>query len=729
MAVPVATPGEIAMAASAAARRAAMSRYPARPVAAHWPGADQSRDQVLALWAAASPRRESTRNHNYRRWGLLLLLDWLEQHPGETWQQRWLASGADAVGEGWADGPTHWLVQQGKYSDTRLETMTSSLVILIGADVLRPSIGWLLTGGKKRKLARNMICSRDNDGFARLNRFCEQDPDIPDEARRLIVFRAAVIVAAKGGTLQDITIGDVLEILEIESDVRGQRRRAAATFRALNEIGTFGPGVPTLREIESVGQRSIDELVDRYPIVCKPVRDLLVDYLKERQPALDYATMRDQVYHLARCFWLEIEAYHPGIDSLRLPAEVATAWKQRLRTRTKTTTGADGAKTATTVERFAYHDILATVRAFYLDLAQWALEEPSRWGPWVAPSPVGQQDLDRRKSQRRRKARMDARTRERLPVLPALIRCTDQHRKDALALLEAGRRAQPGEQFSAAGQILVRARRPNAAAGNVWALDPATGRQRLLNLEEDHAFWAWAIIEVLRLTGIRAEEMLELSHHSLVQYRLPTTGEIVPLLQIAPSKTDAERLLVVSPELAAVLSAVITRIRGADPAVPLIRARDYHEHVWLPPDAVVVPTPCRRRAPPHRARSYSGAVHRSHGAHRVDRPLRRHTAALHTARLPADLHHRRHPGRPTTPHRPGHRRPPGHQCDHRIQGRVSRRDHQIPPGIPRPTPDATAERGVPHPERGGVAGVPRLLRAAQGLHRPVRPGFLNTLHP
>jgi len=48
---------------------------------------------------------------------------------------------------------------------------------------------------------------------------------------------------------------------------------------------------------------------------------------------------------------------------------------------------------------------------------------------------------------------------------------------------------------------------------------------------------------VLRGTGIRIEELTELSHHSLVQYRLPTTGEIVPLLQIAPSKSDAERLL------------------------------------------------------------------------------------------------------------------------------------------------------------------------------------------
>ena len=50
-------------------------------------------------------------------------------------------------------------------------------------------------------------------------------------------------------------------------------------------------------------------------------------------------------------------------------------------------------------------------------------------------------------------------------------------------------------------------------------------------------------MEVLRLTGCRLEELLEISHHSLIQYRLPVTGEIVPLLQIIPSKTDQERLL------------------------------------------------------------------------------------------------------------------------------------------------------------------------------------------
>jgi len=110
-----------------------------------------------------------------------------------------------------------------------------------------------------------------------------------------------------------------------------------------------------------------------------------------------------------------------------------------------------------------------------------------------------------------------------------------------------------------------------------------TGQRRDLTREEDHAFWAWAIIEVLRATGVRVEELLELSHHSLVQYRLPGTGELVPLLQIAPSKTDTERLLIASPELAEVLSAIITRLQQPSGTIPPVPAYDGHERVWLPP--------------------------------------------------------------------------------------------------------------------------------------------------
>ena len=101
------------------------------------------------------------------------------EQPGLTWQDRWLASGADQAGDEWAQGPARWLVDNDKYSSSRLELMTSSLLVVVGADVVRPSLRWLLTGGKKRKVARNMIRSRDREGFEKQSRALRRDPDNP----------------------------------------------------------------------------------------------------------------------------------------------------------------------------------------------------------------------------------------------------------------------------------------------------------------------------------------------------------------------------------------------------------------------------------------------------------------------------------------------------------------------------------------------------------------------
>jgi hypothetical protein len=348
----------------------------------------------------------------------------------------------------------------------------------------------------------------------------------------------------------------------------------------MHQTGIFGPGAPAaLAELRTVGQRSPAELIDRYRLACRPVRDLLVDYLQERQPALDHNSLDSLAQQLGRLFWQDLESHYPGIDSLNLSPEVATAWKQRLRTKTTIPAGGD---TEVESPRLTSRHTLVAVRAFYLDLAQWALEDPARWAPWVAPSPVTKTDINHRKEARRRKSRTDARTRERLPVLPILVRATNQRRTDTEQLLAAARQTPPGGTFTAVGQTLTRLG-TNKPSPKVWAIDPASGKRRDLTREEDFAFWTWAITEVLRLTGVRVEELLELSHHSLVQYRLPTTGELVPLLQIAPSKTDAERLLVVSPDLAEMLSAIIRRLQQPTGSVPLVAAYDRHEHTWLPP--------------------------------------------------------------------------------------------------------------------------------------------------
>jgi hypothetical protein len=81
---------------------------------------------------------------------------------------------------------------------------------------------------------------------------------------------------------------------------------------------------------------------------------------------------------------------------------------------------------------------------------------------------------------------------------------------------------------------------------------------------------------------VRLQELLEITHLALVSYKLPDSGEVVPLLQIVPSKSNEERLLV-DPELVSVLATDITRLRpGNDGAVPLVARYDDHERTTGP---------------------------------------------------------------------------------------------------------------------------------------------------
>ena len=278
-------------------------------------------------------------------------------------------------------------------------------------------------------------------------------------------------------------------------------------------------------------------------------------------------------------------------------------------TRTKTTATADGRAVQTVTARLDGRSVLTAVRAFYLDIAQWADDDPARWGRCGALP-----------GQRQRRLPQERPLPPQVPDGPADPgTAAGPARPDRLGRRRAARRRPaaagrrgtppPGALFTAGGQTLRRPVTKTQPTGRIWAEDPDTGKRRDLTFEEHRAFWTWAVVEVLRHTGIRIEELTELSHHSLIQYRLPATGELIPLLQIAPSKTDAERLLVISPELADVLSAIIRRIRGTGPARAaggrLRQARTRLE----PADAAAVPAPlpagAPRPSPRPRCASYS----------------------------------------------------------------------------------------------------------------------------
>lgn len=571
------------------AAMALLKQFPARRPESSWPGTEQSREQLSARLVVPPFVLDAPGSQARRRAGIGKILRWLEHYPGRTWQDRWLVSGADAAGNiAWRHHVIEWLHGDGSaYAREKndFDALGSAVLVLISADVIRPSLSWLLTPGTVQILTAEMARSRDPEGFAELVSVCRTDPantHTKDNALR----RIATIMAAKGGTVRDITAGDCVEMAELLLGIGGGADTSAYFYQLLHAMGVFPEGAPsTVRAVsgQAQGQSSAEQLIDRYDIACRPVRDLLVDYLRERQPSLDFASLRALSYGLGKLFWKDLGTHHPGIASLRLTPEVAAAWKQRIARKTVRRRISTGEVTeAGSLRSDRGRNYLAMVRALYLDLAQWAMDDPARWGVWAAPCPIGDEEMSRKKERSHRKSRLDQRTRERLPVLSTLAHTVDIERRLAAERLAAAQLVTPGAMFTAAGGQWRRSVTKQPAA-RIWADDPRTGKRRDLGLEEHRAFWSWAIVEVLRHTGIRVEELTELSHHSLVQYRLPASGELVPLLHIAPSKTDTERLLVIEPDLADVLSTIICRIRDANGAVPLAMSYDIHERVWNPP--------------------------------------------------------------------------------------------------------------------------------------------------
>ncbi|MDJ0346179.1 site-specific integrase [Streptomyces sp. H10-C2] len=512
-------------------------------------------------------------------------MQWLEAFPGESWQQRWQACPALAEPHEWMEEAKAWTLQNVGRRPTKAD-LTSGTLALLCADVVRPGLPWL-AARRSRFLREAMAASRDPEGFATLEIVAGVDDwssKVGFEARNQI----SMILAAKGGLVRDITVGDCLELRDAFDLVRGRNSGNRTLFYVwLQRMGIFPSDAPaTLRQLESLaGQVSVERLVDRYGLKCPEIRDLIVAYLKERQPALDYGTLEEMSRALASNFWADLERNQPGIDSLHLAPKVASEWKERIKTKTARRKQPDGTIVEVKSVRASAGALLMQVRAFYLDLAEWAAEEPGRWGPWVAPCPIKPAEISTKKHEKRVKARTDQRTRERLPVLPVLVRAADQRLKDAKARLDAVRAAPAGSSFTVLSETYTKAIGSNRwrDPGKTTVVYDTDGERLDLGMAERRAFWAWASIEFLRHTGARVEEMLEASHHSIVQYTLPTTREIVPLLQIAPSKTDEERVLLVTPELADVLSAIVTRVRNSTGAIPLVAAYDQAEKTWNPP--------------------------------------------------------------------------------------------------------------------------------------------------
>lgn len=335
-------------------------------------------------------------------------------------------------------------------------------MVLICADVIRPGLGWLLRFAPARRgLADETARTRDSTAFAALNQACT-DGHLETQTRQQALTRIALILAAKGGPVAAVRVGDCVQLLAAVTSLGTGTRlqtnaRSPLFYQLLRQHGVLGEDAPAAMEMFSgSGQPTCGQLIDRYKIECQPVRDVLVDYLRERQMAMDFSSLQRTAYLSGKLFWADLEAHQPGIDSLKLSREVAASWKKRVMTRSRTSTAPNGEQIQRTSARLDGRSVFSAVRAFYLDLAEWADEDPSRWGEWAVRCPVSATDVSHKKDRLARKSRTDQRTRDRLPVLPALISWVQAERTRTHDLLAAAEHTAPGELFSAGGQTLRR---------------------------------------------------------------------------------------------------------------------------------------------------------------------------------------------------------------------------------------------------------------------------------
>ncbi len=224
-------------------------RYPPRVLPSTWRTTRQDRDLLLARMSQL-PFTDTTARLRRRR-GLVSVIDWLADQRGRTWQQRWQVSGADALGNADWWRPSLDRLQSGSQRYGSSVSVTSnlrvSLNLLVCADVIRPSLDWLLTPFAPHHLATDMARVRDPEGFADLALRCAAS-GAGSTMTNSVLRRAATIMAAKGGLIADITVGDCLELEELQGVGMRRTNKGAGLYATLHTMGVFGPEAPaTLR--------------------------------------------------------------------------------------------------------------------------------------------------------------------------------------------------------------------------------------------------------------------------------------------------------------------------------------------------------------------------------------------------------------------------------------------------------------------------------------------------
>ncbi|MFI8489416.1 tyrosine-type recombinase/integrase [Streptomyces rubrogriseus] len=520
---------------------------------------------------------ESSGNRNKRRQSIRMITDFLAEYPGTTWQDRWRASGMDTE-----DRKAPVLPGIKEWTRPGGGSLHKGLTYLIALRVLQPSLA-ALRRHELPLMPEIFLRLQDDPGIQPcLDGISASHYDGMHQGRARYDLAAALITQKI--PLRDLTPQALMfyahewkRVCPVNYDKT--RLGARVLWEVLCEIGHFSAATPTTLRRAMVGTtRDVAVLARSYRLENKGVEAVLIDYLHVRvAEGLDYSSATGLTRRLVNNFWRVVEQVNPGQTDLHLSQATYEAWKARMRVKE------DG------TPRIEFDNLLLTIKAFYLDLTAWAAAEPERWGPWAAPCPVPRTDLrGYGKRVRRRQELMHDRIRELQPLLGVLVEHVDAELTRCQQLLAAASAAERGAAFEFRGTPYTRiwTRHDDNALQSTGAptvrVRADGGKPVNLAHAEEEAFWSWAVINTLRLTGVRIEELLELTHLSIRQYQRPN-GEVIGLLVIAPSKTDRERVIPMSAELFHVIAQIIRRLTVDGRPIRLMRRWDQAEKLMSEP--------------------------------------------------------------------------------------------------------------------------------------------------
>ncbi|WP_216636684.1 site-specific integrase [Arthrobacter sp. OY3WO11] len=490
-----------------------------------------------------------------------------------TWQERWVASGLN-------DGKRR--IRELRTGNQKVDgELGHSLLILCCLRVIRPSLAAFRVNSFVRYHEHFEAAQNDPD----LKRFLTlvDNHDTSGHFKRCARFDVAAALTTQGIAFADLTPEGLLHyaIATREGGWGGGYESYVGhlAWRLMAESGHFPKHVPaTLRGAMRAPAMTPTELVDRHNIADQDIHALFVAYLTRRSHDVDYTTLRDLAGDLCGKFWAALLKVNPAQKDLALTPEDYGKWRAVLEVRRAGR------------PRLSAHAVMTNIRAFYLDIQGWAAQEPERWARWVAPCPIGGRETrSRAKANRRAKERMDARIRRLQPALPAFVAAVTARRDHFRDLLKAATDAAPNQELTVG---MKRYRRLFTAGdarhahihgrANIRVLDESTGKKVNVTFTEDATFWQWAAVETLRHTGLRCEELLELSQVSIRQYIRPN-AEVVALLVVAPSKSDRERVIPMTADLFHVIATIIRRLTRNRRDVPLATRFDPYERITSEP--------------------------------------------------------------------------------------------------------------------------------------------------